>query len=135
MKSERNTYPQPPHGWTCYHCGETFTVWGAAEDHFGKTPQQKPGCLLKVQYGDEMGLLMELRKSEAHANDLLNRARDAEREAETLACQLAAFTEIAPNANDLRMKLDSMQGRVVTANALIEGFRQRDAAAFSEIIG
>lgn len=56
------TYEKPPHGWTCFHCGETFTTVGNAEDHFGATPIALPGCLLKVQLGNERGMLMELRK-------------------------------------------------------------------------
>ena len=32
-------------GWTCFHCGETFTDWGAARNHFGWTPQDgAPVC-------------------------------------------------------------------------------------------
>ncbi|MEE8059407.1 MAG: hypothetical protein V3T17_16460 [Pseudomonadales bacterium] len=32
------TYKFPAHGWTCFHCGETFTAVGAARDHFGADP-------------------------------------------------------------------------------------------------
>ena len=58
------TYPMPEHGWTCFHCGEKFTVYGAARDHIGGTPHGMPGCLLRVQLGNERGLQMELRKRE-----------------------------------------------------------------------
>jgi len=58
------TYPQPEHGWVCYHCGETFTTWGAARDHFGETPEVTTGCLLRVQPGEERGLLMTVRRLE-----------------------------------------------------------------------
>lgn len=64
-----DTYPQPAHGWTCFHCGETFTTPGSAQDHFGETPDKVPGCKIKV--GEERGLLMELRKVEAERDSLL----------------------------------------------------------------
>lgn len=59
-----STYPMPKDGWVCFHCGERFTTPGSAKDHFGATPNVKPGCLIKIQLGDERGLLMELRKVE-----------------------------------------------------------------------
>jgi hypothetical protein len=39
-------YEMPRDGWTCFHCGETFTTWGAARDHFGATPGDKAACLI-----------------------------------------------------------------------------------------
>lgn len=50
--------------WTCFHCSETFTTEGAAQDHFGATISAEPGCQLKVSLGAERGLLMALRKTE-----------------------------------------------------------------------
>lgn len=60
-----DTYEAPAGGWTCFHCGETFTTPGAARDHFGADQSAIPGCLIKVRLGAERGLLMALRKSEA----------------------------------------------------------------------
>lgn len=63
--------------WTCFHCGETFTTVGSAVDHFGTTPNAKPGCLIarvplengtNTQIG--RGLLMALRAAEAEIADL-----------------------------------------------------------------
>jgi hypothetical protein len=82
-----DAYSAPEHGWTCFHCGETFKTPGAARDHFGVTPNAEPGCLIKVQLGGERGLLMALRK------------------AETL---LARYME---EDTDLYRALHSMQGR------------------------
>lgn len=65
-----DTYPMPPHGWTCFHCGETFTTVGSARDHFGIEIDAFPGCIIRhmhpgtvapVPLGEEKGLLMELR--------------------------------------------------------------------------
>ena len=64
----RDTYPHPQHGWTCYHCGETFTTPGSARDHFGESPAAVAGCIIKV--GEERGLLMALRKAEAELESL-----------------------------------------------------------------
>ena len=57
-----DTYPMPAHGWTCFHCGETFTTPGSARDHFGCEPCADPACRIKV--GEERGLVMALRKAE-----------------------------------------------------------------------
>ena len=62
--SRADTYEKPPHGWTCFHCGETFATVGGARDHFGAQPTAKPGCLVKVSLGGERGLLMALREAE-----------------------------------------------------------------------
>ena len=58
-------YQAPKHGWTCFFCGETFNTIGGAQDHFGASPDMMPGCKIKVELGDERGLLMALRKAEA----------------------------------------------------------------------
>lgn len=75
--SAPDTYPAPAHGWTCFHCGETFpsdTMAGQrrARDHFGADPSRKPGCLIRIEHGDERGLLMKVRRLEAE----LGRLRD-----------------------------------------------------------
>ena len=31
-------YRKPTHGWTCFHCGETFTTEASAREHFGSSP-------------------------------------------------------------------------------------------------
>ena len=65
------TYPAPEHGWTCFHCGETFTTYHRARDHFGRTPECEPGCVLaRVAVGEERGMLMRLRRVELE-RDLL----------------------------------------------------------------
>ena len=64
-----NTYKQPKHGWTCFHCGETFKKYGVARDHFGNSIDGLAGCQIKA--GEERGLLMALRKAEATIEELL----------------------------------------------------------------
>jgi len=64
-----DTYAKPVHGWTCFHCGETFTTSGSARDHFGFGPESDPGCRIKL--GGERGLLMALRKAEDEIDRLV----------------------------------------------------------------
>ena len=108
--------------WACYHCGETFTTWGSAEDHFGKTPAAKPGCLIKIALGDERGLLMELRKAEALADEFRDRAVRAEAECESLAGQLASWerTSGCRTAHDLWCHLDSTVGKLLAASERLD---------------
>lgn len=68
--ADGETYQMPPHGWTCFHCGETFRTPNTARDHFGLSPSSDPGCRIKV--GAERGLLMALRKAEQE----IDRRRD-----------------------------------------------------------
>lgn len=67
-----DTYLAPEHGWTCFHCGETFKTLGPARDHFGGSIDAEPGCLIRVQAGEERGLQMALREAE----DEIRRLRD-----------------------------------------------------------
>lgn len=57
-----DTYKAPVDGWVCFHCGERFTTRGGAEDHFGTKPNAIAACLIKA--GEELGLVMELRRVE-----------------------------------------------------------------------
>lgn len=72
-----DTYPAPAHGWTCFHCGETFMSIGNAREHFGAKPDAVPGCMLRVAYGGERSLLFALRKLEDELSRLyLERAEE-----------------------------------------------------------
>ena len=37
-------YSAPPHGWTCFHCGETFRTEAGARLHFGTPCGERPAC-------------------------------------------------------------------------------------------
>ena len=63
----RDTFTMPVHGFTCFHCGETFTTPGSARDHFGFDPSADPACRIKI--GAERGLVMALRKVEKELSD------------------------------------------------------------------
>lgn len=53
----------PDHGWTCFHCGDTFMDEGQARIHFGCDEGAIPGCILRMQPG-EHGLLRKMRELE-----------------------------------------------------------------------
>jgi hypothetical protein len=54
------TYAMPAHGWTCFHCGETFAHENPARMHFGETPDKTPACLLKLT-SEERSLVRRIR--------------------------------------------------------------------------
>lgn len=69
--AEPDTYPHPEHGWTCFHCGETFYAPGLARIHFGAVPNAQPGCLMRVKRdGVEPGLLWRIRMLELERDEL-----------------------------------------------------------------
>jgi hypothetical protein len=53
MSAEPVTYPTPEHGWTCFHCGETFpgdmAGYHAARLHFGKSIRDDPICQISAR--------------------------------------------------------------------------------------
>lgn len=65
-----DTYPIPAHGWTCFHCGDTFTTPGSARDHFGFEPSSDPACRIKL--GAERGLIKHIRECEAEIERLMS---------------------------------------------------------------
>lgn len=73
-KPATDTYDKPPHGWTCFFCGDTFTTPGSARDHFGGELGSTAACRIKA--GEERGLLMELRKVEKELSTLQARVLD-----------------------------------------------------------
>lgn len=77
-----DTFPMPAHGFTCFHCGETFKTPGAARNHFGFEPSADPACRIKI--GAERGLVMALRKAEAEIEELRRLLHDETCEAARL---------------------------------------------------
>ncbi|HEX7330345.1 MAG TPA: hypothetical protein VF290_02530 [Pyrinomonadaceae bacterium] len=125
------TYPMPKHGWTCFHCGETFTTIGSAQDHFGATPESRAGCLidhvaLETGTGTERGrgLLMELRKVEASRDEWMDQALRGRNEIEALECRVESLTSAMQSyepfrecnsIRDVFFVFDSMEGRAIAA--------------------
>jgi hypothetical protein len=114
-------YQAPEHGWTCFHCGETFTTVGSAGDHFGNHPGALPGCMERVRLGEERGLLMSLRKAEARIAELLS---DIHNESSysagfyaALGCSIQSFKAFkhCRSLQDVFNLYDSMEGRALSA--------------------
>lgn len=126
-----DTYNAPPHGWTCFHCGETFTTPGSARDHFGTTPDEKPGCVLKVELGGQRGLIMELRRLQDQVRDLLADVSDETTFYRDYHAKLASdVQQFKPfkkcrSLTDVFNEFDSMEGRALAAEEQVVDLRRR----------
>ena len=68
VPKEEDTYLAPVGGWTCFHCGETFTTEGSASDHFGERPGDVAAC--RIKSGEERGLVMQIRRLQSKIRGL-----------------------------------------------------------------
>lgn len=116
------TYTMPDGGWICFHCGEQLKTVGNAQDHFGGNPGALAACQIKV--GEERGLLMELRKAEAAAEQYQARALEAEQRVESLEYQvngqLSEMQSYQPfrgcrSIYEIFCVYDSVEGRAIAA--------------------
>jgi hypothetical protein len=83
------TYQSPAHGWTCFHCGETFMHPNPARNHFGATPDAEPGCVLRLQ-GADHGLLRKVRGLENQIARYREEDTDLHRKVAAMASDHAA---------------------------------------------
>ena len=58
--SDNTTYPKPPGGWVCFHCGEMLFTASEATLHFGPRPWARAACTMTSPE-----VLKELRLREA----------------------------------------------------------------------
>lgn len=121
--------------WRCFHCDEVFRSRKAAWNHFGPDDgcdKLPPACIDPLRF-DEKERLTELRQAQEYTMTCQNALDEAED-------RLQEFEEFkrltgCSNVHELRMWMDSQRGRVVTANALIDGFRKASPELAAEIIG
>ncbi len=130
---------KPRKTWRCFHCDEVFRSRKQALLHFGDADYEGrdvPACVDPLRT-DEKARMNELREAQRYALQCQEESREADDRAEQAECELIEFKRITKcnSAYELRMWLDYQQGRVVTADALIEGFRQQDPQRFAEVIG
>ena len=125
--------------WRCFHCDEVFRSRKSAYAHFG--PDQDceklpPACIDPLR-ADEKARLTELREAQDYAFQCQESANSFEDKLEMAERELSEFRAITKchSVHDLRMWMDSQQGRVVTANALIDGFRKVSPELAEQIIG
>src|SRR3990167_5215078 len=114
--------------WRCFHCDEVFRSRRAAYIHFGPDEaceKLPPACVDPLRY-DEMERLKQLREAQEYAFQCQESANRVEDRLDIVESEFAEFKRVTgcSELHELRMCMDSQQGRVVTANALIEGFRK-----------
>lgn len=125
--------PLRSHGWTCFHCGDTFKTPETAMEHFGPTPDVTPECvdLTTSSYQDLVRRTREAEHTMRRAIDERNRALD---EAEVATGTLASIPHLfhgATSPRDAWNQFDSMQGRAITAEAIIAEADKLAPAAIS----
>lgn len=106
-----DTYLAPAHGWTCFHCGETFTTVGSARVHFGAMPTAEPGCMVRVSLGAERGLLMALREAESLLARYMNEDTDLHRSMYQMQARHADQLRVAEEAGYERGLRDALLER------------------------
>lgn len=125
--------------WRCFHCDEVFRSRKQAYDHFGPDEDCEklpPACIDPLRH-DEAERIKQLRDAQDYAMQCQESANRAEDELDIVKMELAEIKNITKceTLNQLRMWMDSQQGRVVTAEALINGFRKADPELAERIIG
>lgn len=73
---QQDTYTPPEHGWTCFHCGETFMHPNAARLHFGASVDDEPKCQISAHR--LRGMEAELRRYREEDTDLHRQLRSME---------------------------------------------------------
>jgi hypothetical protein len=115
------TYAPPPHGWTCFHCGETFMHEQVARTHFGTHPGVVPGCLERVGIGEDRGLLRKLRIAQKEVellrSDINDEISSSHAFYSRLAFHLKSFAPFRDcrSLQDVFNVYDSMEGRAIAA--------------------
>lgn len=131
--------PKKKKSWRCFHCDEVFQSRKSAWAHFG--PDQDceklpPACIDPLR-SDEKSRLTELREAQQYAfncQESANSASDKIDEVESTLDQFRKLTQCS-GVHELRMKMDSEQGELLTARALIEAVRVKAPSIYTEIIG
>lgn len=117
----------PAGGWTCFHCGDAFKDFGSARDHFGMTPAGVPGCIVKA--GEERGLLLALRKSEAREEELRierDRLLDQLDAAQGVQADLPRLVPGATSVYDVWCHLETNYGRAKAAEDVLAAVESRN---------
>ena len=124
--------------WRCFHCDEVFRSRKRARLHFGGDEyevKEVPACIDPLRT-DEKARLDEVRNANEHALSCQRLATQADEQAEELSRTLDEFKRITSckTTHELRMWMDTQQGRVVTADALIEAIRATAPSLYAEVI-
>jgi hypothetical protein len=124
--------------WRCFHCDEVFRSRKSAYAHFG--PDQNceklpPACIDPLR-ADEKARLTELREAQDYALKCQASANAAEDRADDLERELGEFKRLSKcqRSSDLRFAMDSAEGELITARALIEAVRTKAPEIYAEVI-
>jgi hypothetical protein len=137
--------------WRCFHCGALFTSYGAAEEHFGKTPEGTSVCVpqLRQRLADLQEtynkVFVRLEAAEATARGLAvavcaaNRERDEARGSLARAGQsrerLAEYAHSAWSGwmKYLFGKCISRDGEVVIPRWAVERWQRQSSTAYADL--
>ena len=124
--------------WRCFHCDDVFQSRKAAWAHFG--PDQDceklpPACIDPLR-ADEKARLTELREAQEYAFQCQESANGKEDRLDGLEWELAEFKSLTKcdSIHALRMALDSAEGELITARALIAAVREKAPEVYAEVI-
>ena len=125
--------------WRCFHCDDVFRSRKAAWAHFG--PDQDceklppPACIDPLR-ADEKARLTELREAQEYAFQCQESANGKEARLDDLERELAEFKSLTKcdSIHALRMALDSAEGELITARALIAAVREKAPEVYAEVI-
>lgn len=115
--------------WRCFHCDEVFTTSGSAADHFGNYLNSVPGCVIKIQLGDERGLLIELRKAQEENGHLRQQMDEEYWDRVSFYAHLKTHIQSyrpfrkCDTLQDVFYVYDSMEGRALSAEEKVESAR------------
>jgi len=132
LQAKRQTMPKG--GWVCFHCEENLKTVGAAQDHFGGNPSALAACQIKI--GEELGLLMALRKAELSAEEWQARALKAELQVDVLELrvdgQLSEIQSYQPfracrSIREIFCLYDSVEGRAIAAEEELKTLKTEKA--------
>lgn len=124
--------------WRCFHCDEVFRSRKTAVAHFGLDDYEGkdvPACVDPLRH-DEAGRLKELRDAQSYALRCQESANRAEDKNDDLERELDEFKRLTKcdTSHQLQMNLDSHQGELLTARALIEAVRTKAPEVYAEVI-
>ena len=124
--------------WRCFHCDEVFRSRKSAWAHFG--PDQDceklpPACIDPLR-ADEKARLTELREAQEYAFQCQESANGQADRLDDLERELAEFKSLTKcdSIHALRMALDSAEGELITARALIAAVREKAPEVYAEVI-
>ena len=124
--------------WRCFHCDDVFRSRKAAWAHFGPDEDCEklpPACIDPLR-ADEKARLTELREAQEYAFQCQEDANGKEDRLDDLGQELAEFKSLTKcdSIHALRMAIDSAEGELITARALIAAVREKAPEVYAEVI-